>query len=171
MHKIGILSPGKMGTTLVLSLLNPNQLFCVLDGRSQKTVDNAKKYNIKNSRTLNQIFSVCDFVFCIGSGGVAMETAKSAVANNYQGIYVDFNTLFGEQSEKELYSLTKSLNFVDAILYGWPLEDTGDQESAKRKMVLSGDCSQKVFDLFNPAIWEMSYVHDSSKRYRRVNLF
>lgn len=171
MYKIGIISPGKMGITLVKSLFGQHDLYCALDGRSKETILNAERNGLKNTRTLNQLFNTCSIVFCIGTRGVAIETAKSAVDSKYNGIYVDFNTLFGEESEKELYSLTESINFVDGALFGWPINSEYSENQTKRKMILSGEYAESVSKIFNPNIWEISFVHKSAKRYRRVNLF
>jgi len=168
-YKIGIISPGKMGCSLVRTLAHQNETYCALDGRSKETIDRANQFGLKNLRTINQIFSVCDFVFCIGIGGTAFDTIKVAVENEYKGVYVDFNTLFGEQSEEELFNLSKNLDFVDAVLYGWPVEEKLD-DNKERKMYLSGEKAQDVANLFNKDIWKMYFTFQSAKKYRRLIL-
>jgi 3-hydroxyisobutyrate dehydrogenase-like beta-hydroxyacid dehydrogenase len=169
MYKIGILSPGKMGGSLALSLAEKHEIYCALDGRSKETIDRAERLGLKNLRTLNQIFSVCDVVFCIGTAGTAFDTIQSALDNCYGGVYVDFNTLFGEESEQQLLDKSKNLDFVDGILYGWPVEEKS-HENKERKMYLSGPKAQNIADLFNKDIWKIYFTDKSPKKYRRLNL-
>lgn len=169
MYKIGIVSPGKMGCSLVRTLAHQNEIYCALDGRSKETFDRAERLGLKNLRTLNQIFRTCDFVFCIGTSGIAFDTIHSALENQYKGVYVDFNTLFGEESEKQLLEQAKNLDFVDGVLYGWPVEEKLD-ENKERRMYLFGDKAQNVADLFNKDVWNIYFTYKSAKRYRRLNL-
>lgn len=169
MYKIGIVSPGKMGCSLVRTLADQQDVYCALNGRSKETVDRAERLGLKNLRTLNQIFKTCDFVFCIGTAGTAFDTIQSALDNKYKGVYVDFNTLFGEESEKQLLEKSKNLDFVDGVLYGWPVEEQSD-ENKERRMYLFGEKAQSVVDLFNKDVWKIYLTYKSAKRYRRLNL-
>jgi hypothetical protein len=171
MYKIGIVSPGKMGSSLFYSLDQSNEFFCALEGRSEKTVRSAEGLGLKNTRTLNLLFRECDFIFSIGTGGTAFDTIISAVENNYSGIYVDFNTLFGEQSENDLNKivLENKINFVDAVLYGWPISSFEDTKK-ERFMYLYGENALKVKNLFKPNYWEMSILDQPAKKYRRTIL-
>ena len=83
------------------------------------------------------------------------------------------NTLFGRDSEQELYQIAhgKSFHFVDGAIYGWPPDVTANKNTLnKTDIYLFNDLNKIVYNLFNNDYWNPQLLNMPAKTYRRVNL-
>lgn len=171
--KIGILSLGKMGSSIVKSLSEKAIFYTSTEGRSRKTLDSAHACTVEVLPSIKDVFNNVDIFFCIGTRGISKETIQSAIKYEYKNIYVDLNTLFGRESEQELYQMAenKLFHFVDGVIYGWPPNtDKGEEPLYKTSVYLFNDLNQIVYNLFQNKYWTPQELNTPAKRYRRVNL-
>jgi 6-phosphogluconate dehydrogenase (decarboxylating) len=173
MNSVGIISLGKMGHTIATSVINSgNEIYWSPENRSQETIDRALSLRgLVELKTIDELFSLSNIVFCIGRGGVAEDTIGAAARNKYSGIYVDGNNLHGEQSELNISAIAKSagINYVEALFRGYPLGyDQGGGED-KRDLYLSGkqESTKLVESLFSDGIWKVHIVEESAKALNR----
>ena len=171
--RIGILSAGKMGSSIAGTLFKKGIFYTFLDGRSQKTVENAKKHDIQSVSCLQELFDNIDIFICVGTGGIAKDCLQSAIKCGYKNVYLDLNTLFGRESEQELYQMAenKSFHYVDGAIYGWPPNlNEKNLNSNKTKILLFNDINNIIYNLFKSDYWDPSIVPTPAKTYRRLNL-
>ena len=167
---IGILSPGKMGVTLAYSLKRSgHNLFWVSDGRSDETRARADEFGLVDVNNVKNLVDRCDFIFCIGDGGVALDFANFIAESKYQGIYVDANGLWGEESEKEIFNIVTSsgVRYVEAGLYGWPYPGK-EGYTDEHTIYLSGSNASSVADLFTDGYWTPEIHQNSAKEVKRL---
>lgn len=172
-YKIGILSAGKMGSSIARTLSEKGTFYTFLDGRSPKTIENAKRCNIQAVSCLEELFDNIDIFICIGTSGIAKDSLQLAVKYEYKNIYLDLNTLFGRESEQELYRISenKSFHYVDGTIYGWPPNvDEKEINLNKTKILLFNDINNVIYNLFKGDYWDPSVVTTPAKTYRRLNL-
>jgi 3-hydroxyisobutyrate dehydrogenase-like beta-hydroxyacid dehydrogenase len=174
MNSVGIISLGKMGHTIATSIISSgNKAYWSSENRSQETIDRALSLSgLIEIKTIEELFSISDIVFCIGRGGVAEDTIDSAVKNKYSGIYVDGNNLNGEKSELNIKTIADSseIDYVEALFRGYPLGyDQGGGED-KRELYISGspESTNTVKSLFSDGIWKVEIVPDSAKALNRT---
>jgi 3-hydroxyisobutyrate dehydrogenase-like beta-hydroxyacid dehydrogenase len=66
MKTIAILYPGEMGSAIASCLIeNGYQVITYLEGRSEQTIHNAEKYDIRNIESLHDLISLADIVISI----------------------------------------------------------------------------------------------------------
>jgi 6-phosphogluconate dehydrogenase (decarboxylating) len=174
MNSVGIISLGKMGHTIATSVISSgNKAYWSSENRSQETIDRASGLNeLIEIKTIDELFSISNIVFCIGRGGVAEDAIDAAVRNKYSGIYVDGNNLHGEQSELNISTIAKSagINYVEALFRGYPLGyDQGGGED-KRELYLSGlsESTKVIKSLFSDGVWKVEIVEGSAKALNRT---
>lgn len=174
MKNVGIVSMGNMGTTIAKSVKNSgNIVHWTSESRSQNTVDNARKITgAIEHPTLSSLFDSSDIVFCIGRLGAGLETMRSAVEHGFNGIYIDGNNLYGEESELEINKIANSgnIDYVEALFRGFPLGyDQGGGED-KRDLYISGQLQSTdiVASLFSDGVWKVHVVPESAKALNRT---
>lgn len=174
MNNVGIISLGKMGHTIATSIISSgNKAYWSSENRSQETIDRALSLSgLIELKTIEELFSISDIVFCIGRGGVAEDTIDAAARNKYSGIYVDGNNLHGERSELNINTIAESagINYVEALFRGYPLGyDQGGGED-KRELYLSGkpESVEVIKSLFADGIWKVYTVRESAKSLNRT---
>ena len=175
MANIGIVSLGSMGTSLAYSLsMSGHNLFWASDGRSEKTKMNETL--LANSDILvcdvgniSELSKKCEFIFCVGRVNIAEETVTNLKDANYSGILVDCNTLWDEVEENRYYELLNDsqIQYVDSALRGYPVKIGSPSDGLKRVMLLSGQKSNTVADLFSDGIWKTVISENKVKSYNR----
>ena len=175
MANIGIVSLGSMGTSLAYSLsMSGHNLFWASDGRSEKTKMNEtllRNNNILVSDVgnISELSKKCEFIFCVGRVNIAEETVANLKDANYSGILVDCNTLWDEVEENRYYELLNDsqIQYVDSSLRGYPVKIGSPSDGLKRVMLLSGQKSNTVADLFSDGIWKTVISENKVKSYNR----
>jgi len=182
MSRVGIISPGAMGTTLAKSLIDSgHQVFWASDFRSQTTKQNANSIDMVDLQDTEKLFATCNFVFCIGRNGwghpdrenIAGAHAQQAVDLNFEGIYVDFNGLEEDDIEFLNHIIKKSnVKYVEAALRGWPhtinmqVPEPGTISYdlyEPRTMFLAGEYASDVESLFSDEVWVVKICETSPK--------
>ena len=174
MYRVGIVSIGKMGLTISQSVINSgNQVHWTSEGRSQQTLNNAKKITgAVEHKSLPELVDASDVLFCIGRLNIGVETITAAAENGFKGIYVDGNNLYGEESEKQIEEIAESakIKYVEALFRGFPIGyDQGGGED-KRDLYLSGQWRfvKIIESLFSDGIWKVQIEAESAKALNRT---
>ena len=174
MASIGIISMGKMGTTLAQSLINSgHKVFHASESRSESTKNNALELSVEDVKTPEKLFDVCDYVFCIIKNGDWRTYAEMAINTNYRGIYVDFNGLCENDIDWIIETFDNSeVDYVDGAIRGWPLSEyknIPDEDNPAfadfepRTMYLSGDKSGDVARLHTDNFWVIKECQPPAK--------
>jgi len=159
-----------MGQTIARGMSDrPHQFYWASQGRSEATAANAAEFNMIDLDTSANILSdMCDIVFCIVRGGSVLDYAREAVKNNFSGIYVDGNGMWGEESEQELATILNDggIEYVSAGLYGWPHPT---HRKSVHQIYLSGNKREEIGSLFSNGYWQVEYVDDAKAVKRERN--
>jgi len=163
MHNVGIISMGSMGRTIANSVINSGNKVHWTPERRNGAVEHA---------TVEELFSACSIIFCIGRGGAAEETIELAKNHKFQGIYVDGNNLHGPDSELNIASIAESsgINYVEALFRGYPLGyDQGGGEDVRNLYISGLWRSAKIIEsLFSDGVWKVEFVAESAKALNRT---
>jgi len=174
MPSIGIVSPGAMGSTLAKPLIDSgHDVFWASEFRSTKTKENADLIGINDVFDVSKLFGECDYIFCILSGSGWMDVAKAAIANKYDGIYVDFNGLYPNDIDalSNLF-LDSKVKYVEGAVRAWPLSECKEIPSKDnpaylgfepRTMYLSGEELGSVVSLHKVDFWKFVECDKSAK--------
>lgn len=171
MADIGIVSPGKMGCSLAISLINSgHSLYWASDGRSESTKQNAQLLKIEDVNSLSSLAKKCQYIFCIGTKSAGKDTLQEIPF--YKGVFIDANSMWGEESENSYYEFIDSIgiNYVDAAIHGYPTWPNNIAPGMKRILFLySKDTAlaSKVGELFTDSIWSIQYCTSSAKANNR----
>jgi 3-hydroxyisobutyrate dehydrogenase-like beta-hydroxyacid dehydrogenase len=169
MNHIGIISPGKMGRTLALTLnANGHKTYFASQSRKPETVALAKQAGIIELPSIKNLVQECDTIICIGTQGIAFNTASQVVlARPYDGLYIDFNSLHTPQEEKDWRFLMEMSNsrYVEGALQGYPF-DTLPETSDTHLMILSGEHADEAEKLFANTIW---FIEKTKRNAKTVN--
>lgn len=175
MANIGIVSLGSMGTSLAYSLsISGHNLFWASDGRSETTKMNETLLRSSNVLVfdvgnISDLSKKCEFIFCIGRGNISHETVINLKDADYSGVLVDCNTLWDEDAENMYYELMNDsrIQYVDSALRGYPIDVGSTGDGLKRVMLLGGQKSKNVADLFSDGIWKTVICENKAKSYNR----
>lgn len=170
MATVGIYSPGAMGSTLAYSCsLNGHKTIWASEGRSEETKSRATKFGIKDVFSLDNLFEQSDFVFVIASNFDAFEFARVVASKGFDGIYVDFNTMYTDTDGPELEKILvpSGIKYVEGALRGWPVTEPTEENTGEKTMYLSGLYAGKVKELFG-GFWRIRTMPQSAKLLNRV---
>ena len=167
MENIGIVSPGKMGRSIGVSLQDVgHKIFFASQGRSDQTVAAALQSGFTKVDDLTDIGKICKFVICIGTGDVAFDTPKHLfMSTTFEGLYLDLNSLNGEQEEKHWRTIIENLtdNYVEGAIRGYPFDDVKQTKPGSHLLVVSGDKANSVHGIFRDTIWGVQYSKTPAK--------
>ena len=173
--KIGILNPGKMGSSLAIAAqMNGHEVIWASEGRSEMTADRAETIMLRDVLTIENMCKESDVIVSICMGAGVFPNAKAVVESKFKGIYVDANHVGSKSSELHLGNLLNEneIRYVEASIYGWPYPHEPNPD-AERTMYLSCDGEDNfdaftVFDCFNGAIFEcLVSEKESAKEIKR----
>lgn len=171
MADIGIVSPGKMGCSLAVSLINSGHcLYWASNNRSESTKQNAKSLGIVDVGSLSSVSEKCEYIFCIGTKSAGEDTLREIPF--YSGVFIDANSMWGEDSEKLYYEFIDSLkiNYVDAAIHGYPLWPHNDFPGSHRLLLLNSkkvELAKEVKELFTDSAWTIELCEGSAKAKNR----
>lgn len=171
MADIGIVSPGKMGCSIAVSLINSgHSLYWASDGRSESTKKNAESLKIKDVKSLSSLAKKCQYIFCIGTKSAGKDTLQEIPF--YKGVFIDANSMWGEESENLYYEFVDSLgiNYVDAAIHGYPTWPNNIAPGMKRILFLyskNNNLVTEVKNLFTDFVWSIECCVGSAKANNR----
>ena len=169
MNHIGIVSPGKMGRTLALTLhANGHKTYFASQSRKTETVQLAKQAGIIELPDITALQNQCDTIICIGTGGIAFNTASQIALQSFKGLYIDFNSLHTPQEEKDWRFLMEisDCQYAEGALQGYPF-DTLPETSEHHIMLLSGQNADQAATLFSNTIWRIQKTTRNAKSVNR----
>ncbi len=119
---IGFLHPGAMGISLAASALNSgHKAYWVSQGRSPDTYQRAKKYNLVETETVEELCQVCTVIISVCPPHAAAHVAGQVLACSYEGIYADVNAISPQQVKAIGQSMSEAgVEFVDGGVIGGP---------------------------------------------------
>ena len=138
---------GDMGLSVGIALLNSEiEVLTNLDGRSKKTIKNAKSNNIKNV-TLSDLIDKSDIVLSIippsASVEVANKLSKLSQLNSKPLTYVECNAISPDTTkfiEKSFVATAfKGSKYIDGSIIG-----TAPNDTYKPKLYVSGKYANKI---------------------------
>jgi len=172
--KVGILHPGNMGGTIARGLEGSgHQAYWASEGRSVKTAARAEEFHLIDIGTVESLIDECDIIFCIINGGSMYEYVDLAIEREFDGIWVDCNGLWGEESEVELAEKAAAgkFTYVEGALYGWP-HPGREGYTDEHTLYLSSDGKEEVGALFTCGYWNVIFTEElrdqlTAKAYKR----
>jgi hypothetical protein len=159
-----------MGSTLAHSCsLYGHKTIWASEGRSEETKSRATKFGIEDVFSLDNLFEQSNFVFVIANNFDPFEFAKIVVSKRFNGVYVDFNTMYIDIDDTSLESILAlgGIKYVEGALRGWPVAEPSDENLGEKTMYLSGPHADEVKELFN-GFWRIRTMPKSAKLLNRV---
>ena len=138
-RKIGVNSPGDMGQGIAMRLKACGyDVYVALEGRSARTAELAKKAELSDCGSLENLVSTCDTVFSVMNPGEALNAARDIAAAIQKVkkplVYVDCNAIApGTGLEIERLIRNAGGTFIDAGIIGSP-----PRGKTKTKLYVSG---------------------------------
>jgi 3-hydroxyisobutyrate dehydrogenase-like beta-hydroxyacid dehydrogenase len=122
MSTIGILHPGEMGISIAASAINNgHQVYWMSGGRSDKTRVRAEEHGLIETDSLFNFCQSCEIIFSICPPHAAEEVAKSVLAAEFKGYYLDANAISPERAIKIGQMLEANhIQFIDGGIIGGP---------------------------------------------------
>ena len=168
---IAIVSPGQMGVSVGLSLAAVGHtIFFRSGGRSPETINTAIEHGFRQTQDVGEIAETCEAVICIGTGDIAFQTPQELfMQTKFAGLYLDLNSLNGENEEKKWRSMMDNLtdNYAEGAVRGYPFQSVPKHSESKHFMLLSGKQAHDAYGLFAPTIWHVEYTETYAKLVNR----
>ncbi len=115
--KIGFLGFGEVASTLSGGLLDEGiEVLTCVNGRSQRTVDMAKSFDVKLCETFSELAESSDILLSAVVPAEAVNIAKE-VGRNFKGIFVDLNNI-SPSTVNEVSSHIDKAKITDAAIMG-----------------------------------------------------
>lgn len=173
--KIGILSPGRMGSSIGLAAeRNGSKVFWASSGRSTSTCDRANGCGFTDLETITNIASTCDVIVSICMGGGVFPNATAVINAGFKGIYIDANHIGDRSQENHLAQLMSDagIDYVDSAIYGWPYPHE-ENPNAERTIYFYGKSAKVAADIIGGEIFTPVVLADSTakevKRQREIS--
>lgn len=167
MENIGIISPGKMGRSIGISLQAVgHKIFFPAYERTDETIASALKCGFTKVNNLHDISQICKTVICVGTGSIAFDTPKILFMDaKFEGLYIDLNSLNGEDEEKHWRTIIQNLtdNYVEGAIRGYPFDNIRETKPGTHLMLVSGDRANGVYGIFQNTIWSVQYSETQAK--------
>ena len=165
MSRIGIVSPGRMGRSLALSLnAKGHKTYFARYQRKHDTIKWAKRAGLQTVATLKDLVEKCDTIICVGTEGIAFETPKEIFGSyDFKGLYIDFNTLHTIEEVEDWRLLMDELGakHVEGRLEGYPYETINSGSANRSYMYLSGEDAHLASELFKDTRWEIKIIPEA----------
>ena len=122
MSKIGILHPGEMGISIGVSAINSgHEVYWASQSRSDKTRSRAEKYGLREVDSPSELCQMCEIILSVCPPHAAEDVARSMIAANFKGLYLDANAIAPQRSIKIGQILEEAgVRFVDGGIIGRP---------------------------------------------------
>lgn len=161
-----------MGRSLGISLqAHGHTIFFKSYDRSEYNTNLALSHGFRDVVHYEKLVETCTTIICIGTLDTAFETPKHIFRNgcNFDGLYIDLNSLNGEQEENRWRTLISGLtdNYVEGAIRGYPFDRIQDVKLGSHLMLVSGDKANDVYGLFQNTIWNVQYCESGAKTVNR----
>jgi 3-hydroxyisobutyrate dehydrogenase-like beta-hydroxyacid dehydrogenase len=146
-QNVGILHPGEMGISVAASIKNSDrEVFWVSEGRSEKTLARAAKYELTDASCLQSLCDQCDIIFSVCPPHAAEDVAAQVIECSFSGMYVDANAISPQRSISIGKTLVDTgIIFVDGGIVGGPAWQPGTTwlHLAGQEAETAADCFAK----------------------------
>jgi 3-hydroxyisobutyrate dehydrogenase-like beta-hydroxyacid dehydrogenase len=150
---IGLLHPGEMGASLGAALAaQGREVLWAARGRSARTRVRAEAAGLVDAGAPADLFRRCGVVLSVCPPHAALETARSAAAHGFAGLYADANAV-SPATAREIGAVVEAAGaaFVDGGIVGPPVRPDG---TGATRLYLSGPRAREVAGLFEGAALE-----------------
>lgn len=148
--KVGILHPGKMGSSLAIAAKRngAEEIYWIPSGRSDATFDRASELNLIGVKSIYEMCEKCDIIISICMGAGVFPNAIAVANAGFRGIFVDANHVGDKASEMHLEDTLRDagVRYVEASIYGWPYPHD-DNPNAERTLYLSSNTGDGIDEL------------------------
>lgn len=170
-NRIGIVSPGRMGRSLALSLnAKGHKTYFARYRRKHDTIKWAKRAGLQTVATLKDLVEKCDTIICVGTEGIAFEAPREIFGSyDFKGLYIDFNTLnsIGEVEDWRLLMDALEVKYVEGRLEGSDYETLESGSKNRSVMYLSGEDAHLAAELFKDTRWEIKITPNAKTDCRK----
>ena len=111
---IGFIGFGKVSQTLTKQLKKQHKIYTSIEGRSEKTIQQAQKSQINILKTNQELQNTCELLINATSPKNALKTAKTY--KNYKGLYLDLNNINPKTTQTIGTIFNK--NFINGAIIG-----------------------------------------------------
>ncbi|MBO0744699.1 MAG: NAD(P)-dependent oxidoreductase [Candidatus Dormibacteraeota bacterium] len=145
MKRIGLLSPGEMGSAIGARLVDAgHRVVWASAGRGAATAARAKQARLEDTGTVAALVAGSDVVLSVVPPQFALQTAVAVAASGFSGLYVDANAIAPSTATEVATTVTSSgARFVDGGIVGPPPVRAGTT-----RLYLSGAGAGAVTELF-----------------------
>lgn len=125
--RLGFLHPGEMGISLAAAALhNLAEVFWCSEGRSAATRKRAEQYHLTEIATLAQFCESCDIIIGVCPPHGALDQARTLIAQNFRGIYVEANAIAPAKVQVIAEELAAAgIHCIDGGIIGLPAWQEG----------------------------------------------
>ena len=157
-QNIGVIHPGMMGICVAATVQNSgHEVYWASEGRSLQSRERAEKYNLSDAGSLATLCETCTAIISVCPPHAAEEVAEQALANSFQGVYLDVNAISPQRTIRIGQLMRKAgVDFVDGGIIGLPVWERG-----QTWLYLSGAMAQKVAAFCAAGPLETSVVGDN----------
>ncbi len=145
MSRIGLLSPGEMGSAVGARLVDAgHRVLWASASRGTATTERAKRAGLEDAGTVAALAASSDVVLSVVPPQFALQTAVAVAAARFPGLYVDANAIAPGTATEVATTVTSSgARFVDGGIVGSPPVRAGTT-----RLYLSGAAAPAVAELF-----------------------
>ena len=146
MKRIGLIHPGAMGASVGAAVRsNQHTVLWASSGRSQDTVERAKRANLEDVGTVSALVGASDIVLSVCPPSAAADVAREVLELGFTGIYVDCNAISPDRTRAIQQIVERAgAEYVDGGIVGGPAWT----REAGTNLYLSGPRAQEVADCF-----------------------
>lgn len=167
MAKIAVVSPGKMGRSIGMTLQKVgHEIYFPSHDRSEETVNKALSCGFTRVEKIHDLADTCDAIICIGTRDIAFVVPQIVfMETNFKGLYIDLNSLNGEEEENKWRSMMDNLTdkYLEGAVRGYPFEKDEETRPSTHMIIFSGDSSNIGNGLFQGTIWNVQYSKTHAK--------
>ena len=172
MTNVGLISTGKMGRTIGMSLQDAgHEIFFASENRKEDDVIESFRANFKDVGNISNLASYCDALICIGTKNIALEVASHIfMTTNFKGLYLDLNSMNGEEEEHRWRSLINGLtdSYAEGAVRGYPFKSLAERpQGGEYTLILSGSQENDFVGLFRDTIWNTIVTQTPAKTLNR----
>lgn len=154
---LGILHPGKMGSSVGHAAGQKANVIWASEGRSDDTQARAASDSLTDVQTLDALVTQSDIIMSVCPPHAAANVAKGVANRGFKGIYVDANAV-APQTASEVAKIVRAsgASFVDGGIIGPPARQEGIT-----RLYLSGQHAQDVKKLFEGTLLDTFIIGEA----------
>lgn len=172
MANVGIISTGKMGRTIGISLQAiGHDIFFASANRKEHDVIESFRLNFFDKVSITELASHCDVLICIGTKNISLEVASHIfMTTDFKGLYLDLNSMNGEEEEHKWRSIINGLtdSYAEGAVRGYPFDSLPQKPHGEYTLILSGNQENDFVNLFRDTIWNTIVTQTPAKTLNRL---